>query len=144
MVPSDFDIVVVADDRFSGGTLAAIETEVSTFAALGARIGLLGVRSRYLNDVGDRPNPRFRALLDLDGVVPVAPGAFVRARGAFFHNPMIFFSGIEEQWGDIIPPFYYDDGGEEPAFFPGLNWDADGQAIYENDCVMPEPPAKAT
>jgi hypothetical protein len=96
MVKSVFDVLVVTDDRFSGGTLAAIETEVSTFSGLGARIGLLGVRSRYLSDAGDRPDPRFQALLDLDGVSPVPPGASLRAKGAFFHNPMVFFSGIEQ------------------------------------------------
>lgn len=72
------------------------------------------------------------------------PAADGDVSGHAGHTGPIFFSGIEEQWGDIIPPFYYDDGGEEPAFFPGLNWDADGQAIYENDCVMPEPPVEPT
>ena len=35
---------------------------------------------------------------------------------------------------DIIPPFNYNGGS-----FPGLNWDAEGQAIYENGCVLPAP-----
>lgn len=41
-------------------------------------------------------------------------------------------------WGDIIPPFEFDGGS-----FPGLNWTAEGQAIYFNDCEVPddeEPP----
>ena len=34
---------------------------------------------------------------------------------------------------DIIPPFDYEGGS-----FPGQNWDEDGQAIYNNDCEVPE------
>lgn len=33
-------------------------------------------------------------------------------------------------WGDIIPSYYYGDGG----YFPGLNWSTDGQAIWNNNC----------
>ena len=39
------------------------------------------------------------------------------------------------RWGDIIPPFTHSGG-----FFPGLNFDAEGQAIFENDCEPVEPP----
>jgi hypothetical protein len=38
------------------------------------------------------------------------------------------------KWGDIIPPFKWS-GGD----YPGLNWTAAGQAIYENDCEAPPP-----
>ena len=40
-----------------------------------------------------------------------------------------------DQWGDIIPPFYSD--GSTPTGYPSLNWDADGQAIFENGCNFP-------
>jgi|GEM_PF-6157168 uncharacterized membrane protein len=33
---------------------------------------------------------------------------------------------------DIIPPFSYYGG-----YYPGLNWDTQGQAIWENNCVVP-------
>ncbi|MEV7395760.1 hypothetical protein [Aeromicrobium sp. NPDC092404] len=38
-------------------------------------------------------------------------------------------------WGDIIPPFEFD--GEQ---YPGLNWTAEGQAIYNNGCDLPDEP----
>jgi hypothetical protein len=39
---------------------------------------------------------------------------------------------------DIIPPFVdYKTG----ARFPGLNWDATGQAIWSSGCALPPPPA---
>ena len=37
---------------------------------------------------------------------------------------------------DIIPPFTYKDG-KDTKNFPGQNWDAAGQAIWENGCVAP-------
>lgn len=69
------------------------------------------------------------------------PAADGDVSGHADHVGPIFYVDIPKhtEWGDIIPPFYYDDGGEEPAFFPGLNWDDEGQAIYENDCVIPTP-----
>lgn len=40
---------------------------------------------------------------------------------------------------DIIPPFTYKEKGAEKTF-PGLNWNATGQAIFNNGCVPPAPP----
>jgi Domain of unknown function DUF11 len=40
---------------------------------------------------------------------------------------------------DIIPPFDYTLANGTTGSFPGLNWDAEGQAIYENGCVRPNP-----
>lgn len=39
-------------------------------------------------------------------------------------------------WGDIIPPFDYDDGGVT-KHYPGSNWTAEGQAIFNNGCGIP-------
>jgi hypothetical protein len=36
---------------------------------------------------------------------------------------------------DIIPPFDYNDHGTTKSF-PGQNWDANGQAIFNNGCVV--------
>ena len=64
-------------------------------------------------DPYNRPNP------SVDGIL----------NGHAGHTGPVFFPGIDEQWGDIIPPFEHEGGS-----FPGLNWDADGQAIYFNNC----------
>lgn len=40
---------------------------------------------------------------------------------------------------DIIPPFTYNDHGNEVTF-PGQNWDADGQAVFANGCNPVEQP----
>lgn len=45
-----------------------------------------------------------------------------------------------QNWGDIIPPFYYK-VGNTTHFYAGQNWTTDGQAIWGNDCqyvVTPE------
>jgi hypothetical protein len=51
------------------------------------------------------------------------------------HTGPIWFDGITVAWGDIIPPFTFDGGS-----FPGLNWDAYGQATYNAGCVPTLPP----
>lgn len=40
---------------------------------------------------------------------------------------------------DIIPPFTYKEKGAEKTF-PGQNWNASGQAAFNNGCVPPAPP----
>ena len=58
------------------------------------------------------------------------------AAGHNDHIGPIWFPGITVTWGDIIPPYDY-----EPLDFhyAGLNWTAEGQAIYENGCNIPTP-----
>ena len=46
------------------------------------------------------------------------------------HNGSVWYPGIaDHSWGDIIPPFSYEGG-----LYPGKNWDAAGQAIWNNSC----------
>ncbi|PII98191.1 hypothetical protein BMH30_15665, partial [Leucobacter sp. OLES1] len=48
-------------------------------------------------------------------------------------------AGMSHQGGrDIIPPFDYNDHGVT-GHFPGQNWDATGQAIFNNNCQTPVP-----
>ena len=73
--------------------------------------------ARNFGEGGDpynRPNPSVEGILN----------------GHAGHTGPVFFEDIEEQWGDIIPPFDFGPGAQ----FDGLNWDADGQAIYFNNC----------
>lgn len=48
------------------------------------------------------------------------------------HNGPIWYSGITQNWGDIIPSFTYWQNG--PKTYPGKNWNAQGQAIWDADC----------
>ncbi len=48
-------------------------------------------------------------------------------------------SGHDKHPNDIIPPFTY---GKNPIkTYPGKNWDAEGQSIYDNGCRAKEPVA---
>ena len=51
------------------------------------------------------------------------------------HTGGIWYQGIaDHSWGDIIPPFDFEDGS-----YPGKNWNAQGEAIFNNGCYMPTP-----
>ncbi|MEL6573333.1 MAG: glycosyltransferase family 1 protein, partial [Pseudomonadota bacterium] len=91
-----YDVLVVADPRFSGGSTGALVADVSAFSELGLNIGLLFVRSAYLHDSRDRINPAAAALTDLPGVTHLSAGATATAEVAFLHHPMVFYRGIEE------------------------------------------------
>ncbi|MCL6285630.1 glycosyltransferase [Ruegeria sp. 2012CJ41-6] len=93
----EFDVLVVADGRFSGGSTAALVADVTALAGLGLQIGLLFVRSAYLDDERDPMNPNALALCDLEGVTQLAPDQTARAPLAFLHHPLVFFRGIEER-----------------------------------------------
>lgn len=93
---ADFDVLVVADCRFAGGSTGALVADVTAMAALGLRVGLLFVRSAYLDDARDPPNPKALGLRDLDGVTALQPGCTASAPLVFLHHPLVFFHGIEE------------------------------------------------
>jgi len=46
--------------------------------------------------------------------------------------------GSHQNGNDIIPSFYWQED-ESINFFPGQNWDTQGQAIWNNGCVAPTP-----
>src|SRR5579859_5203701 len=43
----------------------------------------------------------------------------------------------QADWGDIIPPFSYSDGTNE-LDYAGLNWSTEGQAIWADNCELPD------
>lgn len=94
---TDFDILITADSRFSGGTTAALVNDVQAFSAMGAQVGLMFVRSAYLDDSRDPANPKALALGDLPGVHLLGTDVQARAPVAFLHHPLVFFRGIEER-----------------------------------------------
>ena len=50
------------------------------------------------------------------------------------------------RWGDIIPPFPYNNDHGGTSIYPGLNWTTDGQAIWNGGCLvdLTEPPELPT
>jgi len=57
-------------------------------------------------------------------------------------------SHIQDGYTDIIPPFWYVKNGNKHdlsqpgtgSFYPGKGWDAEGQAIWNNGCLIPVQP----
>lgn len=52
--------------------------------------------------------------------------------GHLNHTGSVWFSGISVSWGDIIPPYVSGNFN-----YPGLNWDTNGQAFWNNECEEP-------
>lgn len=94
---ANFDVLVIADSRFAGGSTAALVADVTAMAGLGMTVGLNFVRSAYLDDARDHPNPAALALADVDNVTLLDPSVEAHAELAFLHHPLVFFRGIEEQ-----------------------------------------------
>ena len=61
------------------------------------------------------------------------PNKSADVQGHDGHNGPIWYPGITTSWGDIIPPFYYIGG-----YYAGKNWTAEGQAIWNNGCNIPQ------
>ena len=55
------------------------------------------------------------------------------------HTGPIWFPGIDVMWGDIIPAFWYEPTG---IHYPGVNWTAEGQAIYELSLIHISEPTR--
>jgi len=62
------------------------------------------------------------------------PDATGDVSGHADHTGPIFTPGANS-WGDIIPPFTFQDQSGTHTF-AGLNWTAEGMAIYANDCNL--------
>ena len=66
------------------------------------------------------------------GPINVSVNSIIKPNGHGTHTGPVFFPDAQD-WGDIIPPFDHEGGS-----FPGLNWTPEGQAIFFNDCQIPD------
>ena len=56
--------------------------------------------------------------------VVITPAADGNVSGHADHTGPVWSAGLKADhidWGDIIPPFYYDNGDDGISFYPGLN-----------------------
>jgi hypothetical protein len=71
--------------------------------------------------------------------VVITPNKNGDVHGHAKHTGPIWNASLKDQhiaWGDIIPPFDYNDHGTA-AHYPGQNWTAEGQAVFNNGCELP-------
>ncbi|WP_226626414.1 glycosyltransferase [Alloyangia pacifica] len=92
MSRSGFDILVLTDPRFSGGTASAVISDVARFSELGLSVGLMPIRSRFFDGTDDLENPHVLKLQDLPGV-SLATGT-ASAELTLLHHPLAFFHGL--------------------------------------------------
>lgn len=90
MSANKFDVLILADPRFIGGTSSAIATDVQAFQAMGLRIGIHFVDAVDYFEPEDKENPIFEDLFGMDGVEKLSPATPVATDIAFFHHPAIF------------------------------------------------------
>ena len=89
MPARNYDIVVLGDFRFPGGTSTAIAEELSAGAAAGYRIGLVQIKGPVLK----RPHPfhpRIRACIEDRRVDLIDPDQPVEGRLLLAHHPSLF------------------------------------------------------
>lgn len=93
MAKAPFDVLILVDPRFMGGTATSVASDVRIFSAGGLSIGMHFVESAGFFQPHEMPNPALQALFDLPGVERVS-GDRVEARLAFFHHPQPFQNGV--------------------------------------------------
>lgn len=87
-----FDIIVVTDPRFQGGTSSAVAAEITAATRAGYRVGLVSYEAANLRQPFPF-NPRLRALVDRKDLTLIFPGTPVQCTLAVLHNP--FVAGLE-------------------------------------------------
>ncbi len=126
-------------------------------AIIVAALSLLGVGALASTATATQPNPSHKVTIChatdsytnpyVRETVDIASSGYLKA-GHNGHTGPVFYVAIPKhtKWGDIIPPYTYQPAGTKknpnpPLFsYPGLNWNADGRAIYDLNCGIPVGP----
>jgi glycosyltransferase involved in cell wall biosynthesis len=88
MTTKSYDVVLLGDFRFPGGTSSAGAEEIKAGAGAGYRIGLVHLEAPIL--VYPHPvNPRIRELIDAGMAELAEPGSVMDARLAVIHSPHV-------------------------------------------------------
>lgn len=91
MAEPQFDIVIVTDPRFQGGTSSAVAAEMSAAARAGYSVGFFSYEAANLRQ--PLPfNPRIKKLIDRGEVSHIVPGTRAACTLAILHNP--FTAGL--------------------------------------------------
>ncbi len=88
MADLNFDIIVVTDPRYQGGTSSAVAAEIAAAVAAGYKVGFMAYEAENLR-LPFPTNPRLQGLMERGDVTIIHPGSFVRCRLAILHNPFV-------------------------------------------------------
>jgi hypothetical protein len=86
---NEYDIAVVTDLRFPGGTSSSLVEELTAAADGGYRVGVLHARSTRLGP-GSVVHPRLRSLIEAGLVQLLLPGEAAHARMVVVKHPTVF------------------------------------------------------
>ena len=109
--------------------LTALSVPGVAFAAQGDNNGNKNTRQTICHSTNSNTNP----------YVVITPNKNGDLDGHTHHTGPIWAPDLKAQhisWGDIIPPFDYNDHGK-PAHYAGMNWTDEGQAWFANGCAAP-------
>ncbi|MCV2868715.1 hypothetical protein OEW28_08745 [Defluviimonas sp. WL0002] len=84
-----FDVLILGDIRFPGGTATAMASEVRALAGAGYSVGILPVKGGVLN-FPHPVNPALQAVLGHDRIALVHPGVVPRASLCILHHPQLY------------------------------------------------------
>lgn len=88
MNDTSFDIIVVTDPRYQGGTSSAVAAELTAATRAGYRVGFVSYEAVNLRQ--PLPfNSRLRALVDRKEMMLISPGTPVYCTLAVLHNPYV-------------------------------------------------------
>lgn len=93
----DFDVLMITDPRFPGGTSTAVAHEARALAAANFKVGLLPIASPLLS-MWRGPHPDIAALATAGMLTLVPPAARASARLACIHHPMALLARPEGTW----------------------------------------------
>ena len=62
-------------------------------------------------------------------IIKVDDSSVLKKSGHSSHLGPVWSEGMVSGWGDIIPPFQYEEKGQT-KIFTGLNWTDEGKAIW--------------
>jgi hypothetical protein len=86
---TNFDILIVGDFRFSGGTSGAVAHELRALRSTSRTVGLYHVNSAYLGRKPPRWHQEIVAEIDRGAVSVVPEGAAAEASVIFVHSPWV-------------------------------------------------------
>ncbi len=92
-------------------------------------------------------NPYVSATVDFEASNPGSKDDHTHHLGPLFDPSTIYPTPrSDDAWGDIVPSYDANDDGDvtDEGDFEGLNWTAEGYAIWNGDCSIPQPVADLT
>lgn len=136
--PGEVDVDATAATGYVLADEATIHWDFTVLEQLSGQVACPEITSELPDSVDVKICHADAAFNNPYHVIPPATAGVAHGHDTEHNGPI--FNGVDAGWGDIIEPYVYN--GVE---YPGQNWTAEGEAIYDNGCeivaaVVPTPP----